>query len=171
MQNNGRLSRSVHENGRASTRRRNGRLPKRMCEHIQIIPTALLHSARIVMGRGIKKTTKIQLELITDPTMHLFFEKGTRGGVSVVTKRHAVANNKYMKDYDPNKENVYIIYLDANNFYGWAMSEPLPTHGFEWMTDELTNWRDIPCELEVDIEYPDELHDLHNDMPLVKCPY
>ena len=61
----------------------------------------------------------------------------------------------------------YIPYYDANNLYGWAMSEPLPTHGHEWMTDEeLTNWQDIPCILEVDLEYPDKLHDLHNDLPL-----
>ena len=83
--------------------------------------------------------------------------------MSVITKRQAVANNKYMRDYNPNEESVYILYWDANNLYGWAMSEPLPTHGFEWMTDEeLTN---ISCFLEVDMEYPKELHDLHNDMP------
>ncbi len=99
--------------------------------------------------------------------MHLFIEKGLRRGMSVVTKRHAVANNKYMRDYDPNKKSVYIPYYDANNLYGWAMSEPLPTHGHEWMTDEeLNNWQDILCILEVDLEYPDKLHDIHNDLPL-----
>ncbi len=68
-----------------------------------------------------------------------------------------------MRDYNPNEESVYILYWDVNNLYRWAMSEPLPTHGFEWMTDEeLTN---ISCFLEVDMEYPKELHDLHNDMP------
>ena len=61
----------------------------------------------------------------------------------------------------------YIQYLDANNLYGAAMSMKLPTHGFKWMNDkELPVWRKIPCILEVDLEYPKELHDLHNDYPL-----
>ena len=78
-----------------------------------------------------------------------------------------------MKTYDSNSTNKYITYLDANNLYGWAMSQPLPTHGFEWMSEEeLKNWRSHSCEtseaciLEVDLEYPKELHDLHNDYPL-----
>ena len=63
------------------------------------------------------------------------FEKGIRGGISHITKRYAEANNKYMKDYDPDKPSNYIQYLDANNLYGWAMSLSLPTHGFSWMKD------------------------------------
>ena len=64
-------------------------------------------------------------------------------------------------------EPSYIQYLDANNLYGWAMSKALPTHGFKWMSDsELADWKSIPCILEVDLEYPKELHDLHNDYPL-----
>jgi hypothetical protein len=92
-------------------------------------------------------------------------QAGTRGGVSSIMHRHAVANNKYMGDaYDPTKESKYIVYLDANNLYGWAMSQPLPTGRFEWMTEsELKDWKNIPCYLEVDFEYPKELHDLHND--------
>ena len=59
------------------------------------------------------------------------------------------------------------MYLDANNLYGYAMSQPLPTDGFKWMdSTELDNWRDVPCILEVDLEYPTELHDLHNEYPL-----
>jgi len=65
------------------------------------------------------------------------------------------------------KEIIVITYLDANNLYGWAMSQKLPTHGFKWMGDKkLENWRDISCILEVDLIYPEELHDLHNDYPL-----
>ena len=98
-------------------------------------------------------------------------EKGIRGGVSTITKRHAEANNPYMKIYDSNSPNKYITYLDANNLYGWAMSQPLPTHGFEWTSEEeLKNWKSHPCSLgcilEVDLEYPKEIHDLHNDYPL-----
>ena len=70
-------------------------------------------------------------------------------------------------DYDSNKPSKYIQYLDANNLYGWAMSKPLPTHGFEWMDEtELEDWRSLSCILEVDLEYPENLHDLHNDYPL-----
>ena len=60
-----------------------------------------------------------------------------------------------------------ITYLDANNLYGWPMSKPLPTHGFEWMKpNESENWRSYSCILEIDLEYPISLHDLHNDYPL-----
>ena len=73
--------------------------------------------------------------------------------------------------YDPSQPSKFITYLDANNLYGWAMSQPLPTHGFKWMNDdELENWRNmsdgVGCILEVDLEYDKELHDLHNDFPL-----
>ena len=58
-------------------------------------------------------------------------------------------------------------YTDANNLYGWAMSQKLPTHGFEWMNDEeLEKWRELPCMLEVDLKYSKCLHTLHNDYPL-----
>ncbi len=113
------------------------------------------------------KISGVVLDLLTNPNMYLMVEKGIRGGVTTITKRHAVANNKYMRAYDPNKESVYIPYLDANNLCRWAMSQPLPTGRFTWMSEaELTNWRDIPCILEVDLDYREELHDLHNEYPL-----
>jgi len=71
------------------------------------------------------------------------------------------------------KRSKYLTYLNTNNLYGWAMSQDLPTSGFDWMAErELTNWRTfskvkgVGCILEVDLEYPDELHDFHNDYPL-----
>ena len=71
---------------------------------------------------------------------------------------------KSFKEREPSK---YITYLDANNLYGWAMSEPLPTHGFQWMKPkELENWRNYSCILEIGLEYPKSLHDLHSDYPL-----
>ena len=113
------------------------------------------------------KFTKVKLELLTDNNMLLMFEKGIRGGVSQISKRYSKANNQYMKEYDQNLPTKYIVYLDANNLYGGGMSKPLPTHGFEWMLEEeYENWRDIPCIVEVDVEYPEHLHDLHNDYPL-----
>ena len=114
------------------------------------------------------KTTKVELELLSDMNMLLMVEKGIRGGVSMISNRYGKANNKYMgksfKDREPSK---YITYLDANNLYGWAMSKLLPTHGFKWMkVSELENWENHSCILEVDLEYPKSLHDLHSDYPL-----
>ena len=99
-------------------------------------------------------------------------QEGIRGGICIATNRYAKANNKYMEEaYDPSQPSKFITYLDANNLYGQAMSQPLPTHGFKWMgDDEFEGWRNMPngegCILEVDLEYPKELHDLHNDFPL-----
>ena len=118
------------------------------------------------------KMTEVELELLTDVDMYLFFEKGIRGGVSTITKRYGCANNKYMGDqYDPNKPTKFIAYLDANNLYGWAMSQPLPVGDFKWLSDkEVKDMQDDHakikgCTLEVDLEYPEHLHDLHSDYP------
>ncbi|KAK3726360.1 hypothetical protein QZH41_006067 [Actinostola sp. cb2023] len=113
------------------------------------------------------KMTRIRLELLTDVDMLLMVEKGIRGGVSMISKRYAQANNKYMKDYKKEEDSVFIKYLDANNLYGWAMSEPLPTHGFKWMSaSKLRCWEKYSCILEVDLEYPEGLHALHDEYPL-----
>ena len=114
------------------------------------------------------KKTKVRLELLIEPDMLLMFEEGIRGGISMITKRYSKANNPNMvKDFDKNSPTKHISYLDANNLYGWAMSQPLPVGNFEWMSEEeLKNWKNHSCILEVDLEYPKELHDLHNDYPL-----
>ncbi len=78
------------------------------------------------------KYTKIELDLISDPNMYQMIEReGIRGGISSIMKRHSKANHKYLKDYDPQKPSQYIMYLDANNLYGWAMSKPLPYKNFK----------------------------------------
>ena len=64
-------------------------------------------------------------------------EEGIRGGICHSKHRHARANNKYMKNYDENKESAYIQYLDANSLYGWAMSQKLPVNGFKWVNNEI----------------------------------
>ena len=80
------------------------------------------------------KLTEVKLELLSDTDMLLMVEKGIRGGVSMISNHYGKANDKYMgksfKDREPSK---CITYLDANSLYGWAMSKPLPTHGFKWM--------------------------------------
>ena len=114
------------------------------------------------------KITEVKLELLSDVDMLLMIEKGIRGGVSMVSKRFAKANNKYIcQKFNPNESSRYIQYLDANNLYGMAMSMKLPIKGFKWMNEyELNVWEKIPCILEVDLAYPERLHDLHNDHPL-----
>ena len=114
------------------------------------------------------KITGVELELVSDIDMLLMIEEGIRGGVSMISNRYGKANNKYMgESFNEKEPSKYIQYLDANNLYGWAMSKPLPTHGFEWMkVDELETWELHSCILEVDLEYPKSLHDLHNDYPL-----
>ena len=107
--------------------------------------------------------------------MFQFIEKGMCGGVSYIANRYGKANNKYMNKYDEKAPSKYTMYLDGNNLYGWAMSQYLPTGNFKWMTDKEISKIDLAkykengkkgLILEVDLEYPIELHDLHNDYPV-----
>ena len=75
---------------------------------------------------AILKMTGVKLEKISDIDQYLFIEKGTRGGISYIAKRYAKVSNKYISDYDSNKQSTFITYLDKNHLYGWAMSEYLP---------------------------------------------
>ena len=121
------------------------------------------------------KMTKVKLEHIQNINVHLFIEKGMRGGISNIAKRHSKANNKSMKNYDSSEKSKYIMYWDANNLYGWGMSQPLPYSDFDFLTKKEINEfclssigenSPIGYILEVDLEYPDELHDSHRDYPL-----
>ena len=110
--------------------------------------------------------------LLWDIDMYLFTEKGLRGGISYIVKRYSKANNKYMKHYDPTKPSKFLTYLDMNNLHGWAMSRYLPYGGFKWLknvdnvVNSISKKSSIGYILEVDLEYPDELHILHNDYRL-----
>ena len=121
------------------------------------------------------KMTEVELELICEGNIEMFqfFERQIRGGVSSVFHRFSQANNKFMKDFDSSKVSKFIVYLDANSLYPTAMMQPLPVGGFEWLSEgKLKQWEkivdseDLGCVLEVDLEYPAELHDFHNDFPL-----
>ena len=117
------------------------------------------------------KLTDIILKLITDIDVYQMVETGLRGGVNYIANRYSKPNNKYLNDYDKNKDSSYLMYLDANNLYGWAMSQPLPTGRFKWLKEDkwddiLKNKEGIGFFIECDLEYPKELHYLHNDYPL-----
>ena len=113
--------------------------------------------------------TKVELEILSDPDIYIFFEKGTRGGVSYISNRYSKSSNKYLKSYNPKQESKHAIYLDANNLYGYAMSQFLPASCLKWIhpkefdlniyTSNSSKW----CVFEVDLEYPKELKELHND--------
>ena len=120
------------------------------------------------------KITDIKLELMTDVDMFQFIEKGMRGGISYIASRYGKANDKYMKSYDEKAPSKFIMFLDANNLYGWAMSQYLPTGGFKWLSEKkidklnLNKYKEDSEKgliLEVDLEYPKDLHNLHNDYP------
>ena len=123
------------------------------------------------------KKTDVELELLTDYDMLLMIEEGIRGGICHAIKRYAKANNKYMRNYGKNKESSYIQYLDTNNLYGKAMTEKLPARGFRWMNDisrmdeefvRIYDKNDIKVYiLEMDVDYPNELQNLHSDFPFL----
>ena len=148
---------------------------RKLCEKNYELDPAHFFTIPGMAWDAMLKMTGIKLELFGEGQidMLLMIEKGIRGGISNAFKRYAKANNKFMKNFDPEEKSSFIVYLDANNLYGWAMSKPLPVGGFEWMSEmELENWErfvdeeGVGCILEVDLEYPVELHDFHNDFPL-----
>ena len=104
--------------------------------------------------------------VLIDYAQHLFIEKGVRGGISMTSKRHTKLNSPGVPGYDSNEQHNHIMCYDANNLYGWAMSQPLPYSGFKWV-DKPPAEPGKGCILEVDLEYAAELHDFHNDYPLV----
>ena len=121
------------------------------------------------------KMTNIKLELMSNIDMFQFIEKCMCGGVRYIANQYGKANIKHMEEYDEKSPSKYIMYLNANNIYGWAMSQYLPTGNFRWMKDKEINKIDLGkykaegkkgLIQEVDPEYPRELHDVHNDYPV-----
>ena len=123
------------------------------------------------------KKTNINLELLTDVDMSLMIEAGIRDGVCQSVHRYAKANNKYMKNYNKNIESSYLMYLDANNLYGWETSQKLPVNRFKWENDlskfnenftkNYNENSDVGYFLEVDVEYPKKLFGSHKDLPFL----
>ena len=121
------------------------------------------------------KMTKVELEKNSNPDIHLFIERGMRGGITHASKRHSKANNKYCPDYDKTKPEKWIVYVDMNNLYGKAMSQYLPYGKFKWVKvnnkviNRVLNKSDNSLHgyfLEVDLDYPEKLHDSHKDFPM-----
>ena len=148
---------------------------RKMCLRQYGLDPAHYYTSPGLSWDALLKKTGVELELLTDYDQHLFIERGMRGGISMASKRHAKANNPLVDGYDPEKPSSPILYLDAKNLYGWAMSQPLPTGAFRWKEDceQLAKTiADHPAKdpegfiLEVDLEYPEDLHNVHNAYPL-----
>ena len=146
-----------------------------MCLEIHELDPTYFVSAPGLAWQACLKKTEVKLELITDYDM--MTKRLIRDGICQATNRYAKANNTYMKNCDKNNESLYLKYLDANNLYGWAMSQKLPVNGFKWLKnlskfnedllkkyDKNSNTRYF---LEVDIEYPKTLFNSQKDLPFL----
>ena len=150
---------------------------RQLCLDIYKLDALWHYSAPGLAWNAMLRLTNVELELLSDYTMYLFYEGSIRGGYCVASERYIEANNRNLPNFDPTKPECVIQYLDKNNLYGDAMSRPLPLRDFVWLTAEEIEQLDISTIdensptgyiLEVDIEYPQELHDDHNDLPF--CP-
>lgn len=118
--------------------------------------------------------TKVQLELINDLEIYRMIQSGIRGGICLCSNRYAKANNKYLPNYDSSRAVNHLLYIDCNNLYGYAMCSYLPCSDFKLMEKndidrldvlKISHDSDFGYILEVDLQYPEHLHDLHNDLP------
>ena len=146
---------------------------KTCLQYYQLDPCHYFTSPGLSRDAMLRMTT-VEIELISNVDMYQFVENGMRGGISYIANRYGKANDKYMQNWNPNEASKYLMYLDASNLYGWAMSHYLPTGNFKWLTEKQINrinWFALEAErdkgfiLEVDLGYPKELHELHNDYP------
>ena len=153
------------------------RIRNKCFEIYELHPAYFLSVPGLVWQACLKKIG-IKLELLIDVDTLLMVEKGIRGGICHVMHRYAKINNKYME----NCKESYIQYLDASNLYGWVISQKLPVNGFEWVKDISSINKKIKKIIklvktimkivkgniiEVDVDYPKKLHDLHSDLPFL----
>lgn len=150
---------------------------RKMCKNYYDLDPCHYYTAPGFSWDSMLKMTSVSIDCFQDgeEDMLNMVKSGMRGGMSVITHRYVQANNKYMKKFDATKESSHIMYLDANNLYGWAMSQHLPVGNYAWGRLELYTEKYIKnmlpdssrgCVLEVDLEVPVELHDYFNDYPL-----
>ena len=130
---------------------------RNVCYKVYGLDCCYYYTAPCLSWDAMLKCTKIELELLTDIEIYLFFESGLKSGISQISHRYTEANNKYLENYDECKEDSYILYLDVNNLYGGAMYEYLPTKDFKWNYDcSLTRDRIVLCWLRRLRSYRDE---------------
>ena len=140
------------------------------CLKICKLNPAKFISAPVLVWQADFKKIKVKLELLTDICMLL-------GGICTATHQYAKAKNKYMKDYDKNKEPLYLNYWDVNDLYGWAMSQEIPGNNFDWIEensrfneDLIENYNEESDEryfLEFDVQYPEKIYQPRNDLPFL----
>ena len=147
---------------------------RKVCLDNYGLDPAHFYTAPGLAWKACLKKTRIRLELLLNPDMLLMFERQITGGITQSIHRWAKANNPYMgSENKPREPTRYLQYLDANNLYGWAMSQPLPTGGFKWVdvkpddVCKLVNAKDKGHILEVIIHYPRKLHEYHNNLPFM----
>ena len=144
---------------------------RKVCLKNYGLDPAHFYTAPGLAWKACVKKTRFRSELLLDPDMLLMLKRGTRGGITQSVNRWAKADNPCMgSDFAPNKPTKYLQYLDANNLYSWAMSQPLPTGGFKWVDIKPDKIRKLAKRklkgyiLKVDIRYPRKLHNSHNDL-------
>ena len=131
------------------------------------------YSAPNISWDAMLKTTKVKLDLLSDIDMLLFCERAIRGGLNGIGEKwYMKANNKYLHDFDAGKPITYGLFLEVVNLYGWTMMKKLTTGGFEWWDTSLdkimqtSDEGDVGYFVMVDLNYPSNLHECHNDYPL-----
>ena len=150
---------------------------KNMCIKVYELDPAYFLSAPGLAWQACLKKTEVKLELITDVDMLLMIENRIRGGICHKIFGYVKVNNKYIKDYNKNGESSFLEYLDVNNLYCCAMSQPLPADDFDWVKnlskidEDFIKHYDEDSDkgyiFDVDIEYSRELHDLHSELPFL----
>ena len=105
-----------------------------MFKNYHLDPAEFLSAPELAWQATLKKT-EVKLELLTDIDMLLMVKKSIRRGICHTIHQYKKANNKYMKKNDKNKESPYLEYWDANNLYGWEMSQELPVKKIQWIED------------------------------------
>ena len=146
---------------------------RRLFDQVYGLDPCHYYSAPNFSWDAMLKTTEVKLDLLSDIDMLLFCERAIRGGLNGIgEKRYMKANNKYLDDIDNEKPGTYGLFLDVVNLYGGTMMKKLPTGGFEWSDISLekimetSDESDVGYFVMVDLNYPSNLHDCHNDFPL-----